>query len=223
MTTTYTELLARSELMAMRNARMPGFRAAPVTARGKDSRETILMAAADLLSRIPAYQVTTHGIADAAGVNIATLYRYFDDVTAILRELTLRREIETAERLAVMMAAVPTAPDWRAQLRAVIQANVEARAASPGGVGLGASLLVLPELAPIVEAGFEIDSQLIALALSQRDPSRGYEEWLPIVRVPLRVSRQLLADRFSRPHLDERHLELVVLMIDSYLANFLPD
>ena len=61
-------------------------RARPVTARGKDSLETILAAAAGLLTRLPAHQVTTHTIADAAGVNIATLYRYFDDVTAILRE-----------------------------------------------------------------------------------------------------------------------------------------
>ena len=72
-------------------------------------------------------------------------------------------------------------------------------------------------------AGFEVDAQLIALALEQRVPARSFAEWLPIIRVAMAVTRQLLDDRFSRPRLDEEHLRLVILMIESYLANFIPD
>ena len=108
-------------------------------------------------------------------------------------------------------------------LTGLVRANVEMRMTAPGGVGLGASLLAIGELVPIVEAGFEVDAQLIALALEQRVPARSFAGWLPIIRVAMAVTRQLLDDRFSRPRLDEEHLRLVILMIESYLANFIPD
>ncbi|MDB4989257.1 MAG: Transcriptional regulator, TetR family protein [Myxococcaceae bacterium] len=61
----------------------------PVQPRAQATRDAILKAAAQLLSRAGGYgQLTTNHIAQRAGVSIGTVYEYFGDKESIVRAIT---------------------------------------------------------------------------------------------------------------------------------------
>lgn len=60
----------------------------PIQARAQATRDTILKAAAQLLSRHGYAQLTTNHIAQRAGVSIGTVYEYFGDKESIVRAIT---------------------------------------------------------------------------------------------------------------------------------------
>ncbi len=72
-------------------------RRAPVQARSSETVKTILDAASSLLGRMPIEQITTSKIAEAAGLSVGGLYRFYGDKQEIydaiaVRELTEFRE-----------------------------------------------------------------------------------------------------------------------------------
>ena len=78
----------------------------PTQARSRRRVEEILEAAATLVVEQGVGAVTTRGIADAAGVPVATLYQYFADKEAVLLALTDRDMTEMDERVAAALAAL---------------------------------------------------------------------------------------------------------------------
>jgi AcrR family transcriptional regulator len=80
---------------------MTATRRTPIQARSSETVQTILDAASSLLGAIPFEQVTTSRIAEAAGLSVGGLYRFYNDKQEIfdaiaVRELTaFRDEIET--------------------------------------------------------------------------------------------------------------------------------
>ena len=59
----------------------------PKQERAKETRQKILDTALHLLDEVTIDKISTNAIARHSGVNIATLYKYFPDKYAILREL----------------------------------------------------------------------------------------------------------------------------------------
>jgi AcrR family transcriptional regulator len=78
----------------------PSTRRAPLQVRSTETVSTILDAASSLLSSTPFEQITTSRIAEAAGLSVGALYRFYSDKQEIfdaiaVRELTaFREEIE---------------------------------------------------------------------------------------------------------------------------------
>ena len=66
----------------------------PRQARSRATVEAILKATADILAKHGYARLTTNGIAERAGVNIASLYQYFPSKQAIVAELRRRHGIE---------------------------------------------------------------------------------------------------------------------------------
>ena len=58
----------------------------PKQDRAKATRQKILDAALHLLDEVTIDKISTNAIAKGSGVNIATLYKYFPDKYAILRD-----------------------------------------------------------------------------------------------------------------------------------------
>lgn len=82
--------------------RIPGnsLKKSPRQRRALQTIEFILEAATYILEREGTHRATTNRIAERAGVNIASLYQYFDDKDAILKTLVLFKAEEHMTMLA---------------------------------------------------------------------------------------------------------------------------
>lgn len=103
--------------------RIERIRRAPVQERSTETVYQILRAASDLLANEPLEQVTTSRIAEAAGVSVGGLYRFFPDRQAIVDAIA----IEHVEDLRGMLEArfsMAAPEDGRVLLGAIIDAFV---------------------------------------------------------------------------------------------------
>lgn len=74
-------------------------RRAPVQARSSETVKTILDAASSLLGRIPIEQITTSKIAEAAGLSVGGLYRFYGDKQEIYDAIAVRELAEFREQI----------------------------------------------------------------------------------------------------------------------------
>ena len=95
--------------MASSRRSVTGLRTTPVQPRGTATVERILNAGLEVLHEQGLEAFNTNVVASSAGVNIATLYHYFPDKVAILRELFLREEAQRVTYLRAMIRQYPTA------------------------------------------------------------------------------------------------------------------
>jgi AcrR family transcriptional regulator len=106
----------------------------------------ILDAAQDLLAERGLDGFTTNAIAERAGVNIATLYGYFSDKTAVLHELSDRYEQQRADYMSNLATRFESATDWREIVTATIEHLTRMRREVPGSVELRTAIIAVPEL-----------------------------------------------------------------------------
>lgn len=96
-------------------------RRSPRQARAREKIELILEAASKLIDRDGLAALTTNRIADRAGVSIGTLYQYFPDKQAVVRELADRElKIVSSQVLAALTGPVPDLPGGR--VRQIVRA-----------------------------------------------------------------------------------------------------
>lgn len=80
----------------MAEATVRGTRRSPVQERSQETVQRILEASSRLLTEIPLEQMTTIRIAEAAGLSVGALYRFFPDKQAIIDAIAVRRIEEFA-------------------------------------------------------------------------------------------------------------------------------
>jgi len=115
-------------------------------AKDEGSVERILKATEILLQERGHEALTTTIIAEAAGVNIATLYKYFPNKHAILVAIIKQNRdvwLKAADR---SVTSVLAGSDWRATLEQIIDFAARRRQDQPGGHALRLAVLALPEL-----------------------------------------------------------------------------
>ncbi len=115
-------------------------------AKDEGSVERILKATEILLQERGHEALTTTIIAEAAGVNIATLYKYFPNKHGILVAIIKQNRgvwLKAADR---SVTSVLAGSDWRATLEQMIDFAARRRQDQPGGHALRLAVLALPEL-----------------------------------------------------------------------------
>ncbi len=115
-------------------------------AKDEGTVERILTATEILLQEKGHDALTTTVIAEAAGINIATLYKYFPNKYLILVAIIKRnREVwlKAADR---SVASVLAGGDWRVTMEQIIDFAARRRQDQPGGNALRLAVLSLPEL-----------------------------------------------------------------------------
>lgn len=88
----------------------PQRRRSPVQRRGQATVDAICEAAAQILSRHGLAAMTTNAVAARAGVSIGTLYQYFADREALLREVGRRHVAEVRGILGGALAGLDDLP-----------------------------------------------------------------------------------------------------------------
>lgn len=115
-------------------------------AKDEGSAERILKATEILLQERGHEALTTTLIAEAAGLNIATLYKYFPNKYSILVAILKQsREVwlKAADR---SVTSVLAGSDWRATMEQIIDFAARRRRDQPGGNALRRAVQALPEL-----------------------------------------------------------------------------
>jgi len=106
-------------------------RKTPRQKRSRATVEALLEATADILARHGYAKLTTNGIADRAGVNIASLYQYFPGKEAIVAELQRRHGSELRAEVRRVLAERGN-QNFERTLRALVSVGVSGHARSPG-------------------------------------------------------------------------------------------
>lgn len=142
-------------------------RRAPVRARGRVTFERILDTTASLLDEVGVERITTNLIASRAGINIATLYKYFPNKLSVINALF---EHQMRQRAADSLSVLPSAgtvADWRAVVDAVFDQVRSARSRQPGSIALRRAMQSSPELRRIHDATSREVAELLARWLMQ--------------------------------------------------------
>lgn len=115
-------------------------------AKDEGSVARIMKATEILLQERGHEALTTTAIANAAGLNIATLYKYFPNKYSILVAILKQSRdvwLKAAER---SVTSVLAGSDWRATMEQIIDFAARRRRDQPGGNALRLAVQALPEL-----------------------------------------------------------------------------
>ena len=92
--------------------------------------------------------LTTTLIAEAAGINIATLYKYFPNKHSILVAIIKQGREVWLKAADSSVASVLDGADWRVTMEQILDFAARRRKDRPGGQALRLAVLSLPELQP---------------------------------------------------------------------------
>lgn len=114
----------------------------PRQARARATVEAVLDAAAALLREVGVDRLTTNAIADRAGVNVASLYKYFPNKFAVLAALWARMQAKQQG----LLDALEEATDLPSAVDAGVDATLAFVLREPGFVELADAVRMLPQL-----------------------------------------------------------------------------
>ncbi|MGW1839024.1 TetR/AcrR family transcriptional regulator [Streptomyces sp. BBFR2] len=193
----------------------------PVQARSQRTVEKILTAATAILveSGLPA--LNTNAVAARAQVNVSTLYAYFPDKMAILRELSGRFDAMREEFLAAHVTGLATAPDWRPHVDGIIAGLVRLRVEAPGSAALRNALRAMPETESDIVAAVRRSADLVADALRRRNADLGREHADLISLMVSELVSRLLDLAFEKDPYDRAVVQEVISLTRRYLAPYL--
>jgi AcrR family transcriptional regulator len=145
--------------------------AKPQQQRAIETTNRILEAAYDIVA-YDGYQVlTTNSVAERAGVNIRSVYRYFEDKNAILLHLAQRERDTRASRFDAQFRELSSETDLEAWVEDTLRLALNVRMADPRENHLYKLLRALPDFAEFTrEADAEVTEGL-GRAIRLRFPS----------------------------------------------------
>ena len=160
-------------------------------AKDEGSVARIMKATEILLQERGHEALTTTAIANAAGLNIATLYKYFPNKYSILVAILKQsREVwlKAADR---SVTSVLAGSDWRATMEQIIDFAARRRQGQPGGNALRRAVLALPELQSYYREESLETAAFLADFLTARgglDPTRAMQ----VARVAVDIGNSVL-------------------------------
>lgn len=135
----------------------------PVQQRAKASVDRILVSTGQLLEELGTDDVSTDLIAERAGVNIATLYKYFPNKLAVYVELFRRQSSERYVPYAWLLEVIDAGGDWRAALKKCLRQVAHIRRSQPGNLTLRLSMRASPALRHVGEKLLDRYSRELAM------------------------------------------------------------
>lgn len=182
--------------------------------------DRILAATGELLEESGYDGVTTSSIAERAGVNIATLYRYFPNKFAVISALAERFDGERAEATEQLLQSLPFGSEWRESVAAAIDAVARQRQQQAGGDALRRALQSSPELWRIDHEMTLRVAEVLAATIREHRPAVDQQlaDDLALVVV---TSVTALLDLGSDPSVDRARIRTQLTdLIERYLAPY---
>lgn len=168
------------------------YRKPPGQARSRETVEAILAASTRLLETEGLPNFNTNAVAKAAGVNVATVYHYFPDKVAILRELFDRNEAQRTELARPQWERLAEAEDLDAWIGETIEVLTRLRRNQPAGVALRRACLAIPDMMEADDQANAAMADVLADALARRFPHLGPDQRAVAARTLIELSTGLL-------------------------------
>jgi AcrR family transcriptional regulator len=166
-------------------------RANPNRAKGQETAERILEATGILLETQGYDALTTNRIAEAAGINIATLYKYYSNKQSILIAMTKKNRGGWLEVASQSMASIGIGADWRTTLEAIIDFAALRRINQPGGKAMRLAMRLSPDLQPFDrEETIQTASFLARMLVARGGLELAYAE--QVARVAVEIATSIL-------------------------------
>ena len=146
-------------------------RAIPTQARSTVTVEKILGAATAILVDRGLQGFNTNAVADAASINVATLYHYFPDKVAILAELFIRDQSRRTEFITEKMNEFPMVVDLDRWVADLVHSIVDVRRAVPATAILRQVCRTVPEIVELEESDNDAMITHFSRVLRLRFPS----------------------------------------------------
>lgn len=118
----------------------------PKQLRAQQTREAILSATLDILEEQGIEKISTNLIAKTAGINIATLYKYFNDKYEILNELALSFSQKQSDLICNYLRDTPSDTPIKTVCYGMVDAIVEGTKKDRALVQLQRALMIYPDL-----------------------------------------------------------------------------
>jgi len=191
----------------------------PAGGRAQKTVERILASTAELLDEVGFDDLSTNRIAEHAGVNVASLYKYFPNKYALLVALADQmREMQ----LVLLSERLQPRGDWRGELEALLDAYLHLFLSEPGFAALAAVLSSSPSLREIDETSLAAEARVIAerVVAYGLEGSRADRE--AIARVMLEAARGVLPlVRRAGPARRKRLMRELHRMLEAYLSTYI--
>ena len=205
-----------------------GLRTPPAGYKSEATFDRIVETAAQVLDDVPLRDITTHLVADKAEVNIATLYRYFADLEAILLEFSIRWHRLSLLGIHQMVILGVTedqyAGDRRRWVDEMIDLAVVVRTDTPGAQGITRDAPAMPGVLEVWDAAEEAGAHLLAIGAGYYAPGlRSEKEWREITLTQVRAVGHCLVKACSTRPADLRQIELTKDLAYRYFVPFLEE
>lgn len=192
----------------------------PVQQRSRQTYERILSAATELISDGGFEAFTTNAVAERAGVNIASLYAYFNDKYDILSELIARFEEKRTGFLVADMDALAS-DEWRTWVAGAIDKMAQFRIEEPGGMALRRSIMGSLRLAELDRASLARTADAAAERIQARNPGVSPAQAATMAKVVFSSATEVLDQACLETPADHRQIEELKKMVIAYLAGVL--
>lgn len=196
-------------------------RTVPRQERARAAVGRILRATGELLDDGGFDALTTTAVAERAGVNIATLYRYFPDKYALIEALAASLEAERFDRVGPMLEAFATSADWRGDFRAIFDRLLELRLKRTGVKGLRRALHSTPQLWTQDHSGLGKMVERLATALRVRVPTLTPRRAEVVARTTMQMLIGLLDWAMTDPAQRRAVMREGGIALERYLAPYL--
>ncbi|KRA24568.1 hypothetical protein ASD65_09195 [Microbacterium sp. Root61] len=193
----------------------------PQQARGRAAVSAILSATSELLEEQGLDSLTTSAIAERAGVNIATLYRYYPNKFTIVRELAESLELERSDVSIAALQELSSDSDWRIPVREAIDAVASLRRARPGARAIRRALQSSPALWDLDHDVVVRTADAVAPFLRRVNPSLTPTDAHDVALVVVSTVTRLLDLVNDAPDQAPGVHTQTHLMIERYLAPYL--
>jgi len=193
----------------------------PPRAKGEETVCRILDATGALLAARGYDALTTNRIAEAAGINIATLYRYYPNKQSILVAMSQRDIRAWLEAATAGVDAIRLGGDWRFEVGQLVAFAAQRRNNQPGGKAMRLAMRLLPELQPFAREEAFVTSSLLANILVshwEMDPTQAQQ----ISRIAYEIGTSVLdLSLFDKSPDDQVWLAEAQAAVCRYLAPYL--
>ena len=127
-------------------------RALPAQRRSAETVDLILRVSLELLDTHGLQAFNTNAVAARARINVGTVYHYYPDKNAILRELFERHELQRSEWVTGRLEGLVDTDDVHRWVNDVLKGIVRIRRSTPGTRVLRTAIRAVPELQEIEES-----------------------------------------------------------------------
>ncbi|WP_109474695.1 TetR/AcrR family transcriptional regulator [Ornithinimicrobium cavernae] len=194
-----------------------GLRTQPRQDRARATVARIKTAALELIREAGVERFTTNHVADRAGVNISTLYRYFPDKSHLLHALMKDFESDRVAFFVGHLPALTQRESWPVWVAEVVEGLARIRRQQVGGVAIRRVISAFPELHALDRQSSDQTAAELARALRTVSPDLDEQVAGAMASVVIANLTHLLDMAFEQDdHGDPLILREAVRVLSSY-------